>query len=212
MSGGFNVKVRDPDPSTGAACLEYVKESAASYPAAQGGKMPPGSIEIFQDLSSAVSGAWLVIEAIPEKLQLKIDTFAELEPLVAADTILATNSSSYKSSEMLTKVSEATKTRILNTHYYMPPGVMVVELMTDGVTDPAIIPFLADRQKEAGTTPYVARKESTGLIFNRLWAAVKREVLTILSEGVSVPKEIDELWTTMFVKGGSGPCHMMDSQ
>lgn len=154
--------------------------------------------------------AWLVIEAIPERIELKISTFAELESLAPKDAILASNSSSYRSGEMLERVSDATKTRIMNTHYFMPPSIMIVELMTDGYTEPAILPFMAERQKEAGTLPYTARKESTGFIFNRLWAAIKREVLTILAEGVSIPEEIDDLWKRMFVEGGMGPCQFMD--
>jgi 3-hydroxyacyl-CoA dehydrogenase len=163
-------------------------------------------------LREAVENAWLVIEAVPEKIQLKIDTFAELESLSPADCILASNSSSYRSSEMLEKVSESTMKRILNMHYYMPPKCMVVELMTDGHTKDEIFPFLTERCKEGNTLPYVARKQSTGFIFNRLWAAVKRETLTILAEGVSVPEEIDSLWTEMFVKGGSTPCKTMDGR
>lgn len=165
---------------------------------------------MFEDLEDAVSNAWLIIEAVPEKLDLKISTFATLEQLAPKDCILATNSSSYKSSEMITKISEETKRRVLNTHYYMPPENMVVELMTDGFTESAIFPFLSERFRESGAKPYVARKESTGFIFNRLWAAVKRETLTILSEGVSDAEEIDSLWTEMFVKGGARPCKTMD--
>lgn len=171
----------------------------------------PGNAESFEDLADAVSNAWLVIEAVPEKIQLKIDTFAELETLTASDCILASNSSSYKSSEVLEKVSSATKSRILNMHYYMPPQNMVIELMTDGYTADNIFPFLVARSKEAGTLPYVARKESTGFIFNRLWAAIKRETLSIVAEGVSIPEEIDSMWTRMFAKEGLGPCRMMDS-
>jgi 3-hydroxyacyl-CoA dehydrogenase len=163
-------------------------------------------------MEDAIADSWLVIEAVPEKLQLKIDTFAQLDALAPSDCILASNSSSYKSSEMLEKVSVNTKARILNMHYYMPPQCMIVELMTDGHTTPEIFPFMVDRSKEVGTLPYVARKESTGFIFNRLWAAVKREALTILAEGVSVPEEIDSMWTEMFVKGGSTPCKTMDGQ
>jgi 3-hydroxyacyl-CoA dehydrogenase len=100
----------------------------------------------------------------------------------------------------------------LNMHYYMPPGNMVVELMTDGYTDPAISEYLVKQSREVGTLPYVARKESTGFIFNRLWAAVKRETLTILAEGVSTPEEIDSMWSEMFVKGGSLPCKTMDGK
>jgi 3-hydroxyacyl-CoA dehydrogenase len=159
-----------------------------------------------------VKDAWLVIEAIPERIDLKISTFAELESLAPEDAILATNSSSYRSGEMLEQVSDATKTRILNTHYFMPPNTMLVELMTDGHTDPAIIAFMVERQKETGTMPYVARKESTGFIFNRLWAAVKREVLTILADEVSTPEEIDAMWKATFLEGGWGPCQLMDRE
>ncbi|KAF3037287.1 hypothetical protein E8E11_003737 [Didymella keratinophila] len=169
-----------------------------------------GNVQVFEDLEHAVANAWLVIEAVPEKLDLKISTLATLEQLAPKDCILATNSSSYKSSEMITEISDDTKRRVLNTHYYMPPENMVVELMTDGFTDSTIFPFLSERFRESGAKPYVARKESTGFIFNRLWAAVKRETLMILSEGVSDAEEIDSLWTEMFVKGGARPCKTMD--
>jgi 3-hydroxyacyl-CoA dehydrogenase len=159
-----------------------------------------------------VKDAWLVIECVPEKLEAKIKIFGELVALTREDAILATNSSSYKSSEMLAEVPQESKARVLNMHYYMPPGNMVVELMTDGFTDPAIIEYLVDQSRQVATLPYVARKESTGFIFNRLWAAVKRETLTVLAEGVSTPDEIDSMWSEMFVKGGSLPCKTMDGE
>lgn len=209
-SAGYDVKIRDPSPQQRTVCIAYIEENVASYAEKTGQK--PGKYEAVENLADAVSNAWLVIEAVPEKIQLKVDTFAELEALTPTDCILASNSSSYKSSEMLAKVSNTTKTRILNMHYYMPPQCMVVELMTDGFTKQEIFPFMVERSKEAATLPYVARKESTGFIFNRLWAAVKREALTILAEGVSVPEEIDSMWTEMFLKGNGIPCKMMDSK
>ncbi|OQE40891.1 hypothetical protein PENCOP_c005G08104 [Penicillium coprophilum] len=208
-SAGYNVRVRDPSPQQRTDCVTYVEENVASYAEKTG--IAPGTASSFEDVKSAVENAWLVIEAVPEKIQLKIDTFAELDALSPTDCILASNSSSYKSSEMLEKVSAARKSQILNMHYYMPPACMIVELMTDGYTAPEIFPFLVERAKEGATSPYVARKESTGFIFNRLWAAVKRETLTILSEGVSVPGEIDAMWEEMFIKGRALPCKMMDN-
>ncbi|KAJ5220567.1 hypothetical protein N7468_009771 [Penicillium chermesinum] len=208
-SAGYSVHVRDPSADQRAACETYVKENVASYAANTGAE--PGKVTTFEDMAPALENAWLLIEAVPEKIQLKIDTFELVEKLAPADCILVTNSSSYKSSEMLDKVSDSTKARILNMHYYMPPAVMVVELMTDGFTEPAIFPFLVERLKEAATLPYVARKESTGFIFNRLWAAIKRETLTILAEGVSTPSEIDSMWGEMFIKGKMAPCKGMDS-
>lgn len=204
------MRVRDPSPQQRADCVAYVDENAASYAEKTG--ITPAKAKAFEDVKSAVENAWLVIEAVPEKIQLKIDTFAELDALSPADCILTSNSSSYKSSEMLEKVSAARKSQILNMHYYMPPACMIVELMTDGFTAPEIFPFLVERAKEGATSPYVARKESTGFIFNRLWAAVKRETVTILAEGVSVPGEIDAMWEEMFINGRALPCKMMDSE
>ncbi|KAH2329459.1 hypothetical protein KXW87_003026 [Aspergillus fumigatus] len=208
-SAGYNVHVRDPSPQQREDCLAYVRDNVAAYAESTGQK--PGTVGTTESLEEAVDNAWLVIEAVPEKILLKIDAFAELDARAPSDCILASNSSSYKSSEMLEKVSEATKSRILNMHYYMPPQCMIVELMTDGHTAAEIFPFMVERSKEAATVPYVARKESTGFIFNRLWAAVKREVLTMLAEGVSVPEEIDSMWKEMFVKGGVLPCRTMDA-
>lgn len=190
--------------------MTYIKENVTMY-AEKTGQIP-GHAEEVESLEDAVANAWLVIEAVPEKIQLKIDTFAELAAVAPSDCILASNSSSYKTSEMLCKVPADVRARVLNTHCYMPPTCMIVELMTDGHTGEGIFPFLVERSKEAALIPYVARKESTGFIFNRLWAAVKREVLAILAEGVSVPEEIDSMWKNMFIEGGSMPCAMMDSK
>ncbi|KAK2063362.1 3-hydroxyacyl-CoA dehydrogenase [Colletotrichum caudatum] len=206
-SGGYDVRVREPDVKQHQPCLDYVKQNIGSYPAS--GRNSPGTVRIFEDLAPAVENAWLVVEAVPERIQLKIDVFAELEATAPADAILASNSSSYRSSEMLAKVGDAARARIMNTHYYTPPTNMVVELMTDGHTNPDYFPFMSERQREVGTRPFVARKESTGFIFNRLWAAIKRETLSILAEGVSSPEEIDTLFLEL-AKYGMGPCKLMD--
>lgn len=73
--------------------------------------------------------AWLVVECVPEKLEIKTSTLADLEKLAPEDAILASNSSSYKSGDLISKISDDTKRRVLNTHYMMPPQTMVVELM-----------------------------------------------------------------------------------
>ncbi|KAJ9353466.1 hypothetical protein C8Q69DRAFT_530289 [Paecilomyces variotii] len=208
-SAGYDVNIRDPSSQQRADAIAYIEENVHSY--AKKTQKAPGATQAFDALQDAVKNAWLVIEAIPEKINFKIDTFAELAAVAPTDCILASNSSSYKSSEMLQKVPDEARARILNMHYYMPPQCMIVELMTDGHTAEDIITFLVQRSKEAATLPYVARKESTGFIFNRIWAAVKREILTILAEGVSVPEEIDSMWTEMFIKSGVIPCRMMDN-
>lgn len=209
-AGGWDVRIRDPSSEQRNAAIHYVENNILSYASAIG-CTKPGKAQAFEDLEEAVKDAWTVIEAVPEKLSLKIDTFADLEKLAPKDAILVSNSSSYKTSEMLEKVGKDARRRIMNTHYMMPPDNRIVELMTDGETDEDLFPFYVERLKEVGMHPLVARKESTGFVFNRVWAAVKREFLMILAEGVSTPEELDRVWLEMFGNGKVGPCAMMDS-
>lgn len=82
---------------------------------------------------------------------------------------------------------------------------MIVELMTCTYTSDNIFPFLVERFKEAGLKPFVALKESTGFIFNRIWAAIKREALSVISDGVAAPETIDEIWLEQAGFMGRGP-------
>ena len=92
----------------------------------------------------------------------------------------------------------------------MPPESLIVELITDGQTDPEIFPFLCDRHKEAGLHPLVAQKESTGFVMNRIWAAIARETLGVLADDVSTPQEIDAAFKELY-GARDGPCHLMDN-
>lgn len=92
----------------------------------------------------------------------------------------------------------------------MPPEALIVELMTDGVTDEDLISWLFERHKDAGLHPITAHKESTGFVMNRIWAAIKRETLKVLEEGVSTPSEIDRVFKEIY-GARDGPCHMMDA-
>ncbi|KAJ6110837.1 Dehydrogenase multihelical [Penicillium sp. IBT 16267x] len=225
VAAGYNVHIRDPSAEALNAAIEYVdahKEEFSLLPRTNrqtedvklvNGEMKSqpsfGNCKTFPEIGPAVSNAWLVIEAVPEKLDLKIETFAEVDATSPADCIIGSNSSSYKSSLMVTKVSAARQHRVLNIHFTMPPNVLTVELMTCGQTDWDVLTYMKDVLGECGTIPVIARRESTGFIFNRLWAAIKREILHILSDGVSDPAEIDLLWESMF-KNGPLPCQLMD--
>lgn len=165
-AAGYTVHVRDPSEEQRNAAVHYVEHNIASYAKTISNSKPAKAIA-FADLEPAVKDAWTVIEAVPEKLGIKIDTFADLAKLTKKDCVLVSNSSSHKSGEMLDKVDDETKKRILNTHYMMPPDNRIVELMTDGFTDEAIFPFYVERLKECGMSPIVAHKESTGFVFNR---------------------------------------------
>jgi 3-hydroxyacyl-CoA dehydrogenase len=211
VAAGYKVILCDLNEEQRNAATHYIEHTREEYSKITGNKRKHAEFSTTESMESAVGNAWLVIEALPEKLDLKISMFGQLDHHAPSDCILASNSSSYKSRLMLDKVGSEGRRRVCNMHYYMPPGNNVVELMTCGETQSAVLDFLKSKLEDAGMTPAIARKESTGFIFNRLWAAVKRETLLIMAEGVSEPKEIDKLFLNMFKDNPVGPCGVMDA-
>ncbi len=202
---GGDVHAYDSNERVAEDGAAYAREAVGDASKAVPGGTP-GRVVVAPDLASAVKGAWLVIEAVAEKPDLKTELFGELDRLAAPGAILATNSSSYKSSEMIGKV--ARPERVLNMHFYLPK-MRSVELMTCGKTDEAYISFLKDSLPRWELVPYVAMKESTGLIFNRVWAAIKREAIQVLAEGIAKPEEIDALFREV-LDTESSPFRLMD--
>lgn len=169
-----------------------------------------GKVVLCDSLTEAIEDAWIIFEAIPERLDLKNSLFGDLDKFAPNDAILASNSSSFPSSQFIDKVSENGRTRTVNTHFYMPPAQRAVEIMSCGFTDPAVIDTLMDALPDyGGLVPFRVREESVGFIFNRVWAAIKRECLDVVATGVSTPEDIDLIFS---VNTGSayGPFREMD--
>jgi 3-hydroxybutyryl-CoA dehydrogenase len=170
-------------------------------------ELPAGSVEAVAELAPAAAGAWLVVESIAEDRALKQRVLGELDRIADADALIATNSSSYPSSELVAEVRRPQ--RVLNMHFQMPPRFNAVELMSCGATDGAVIPALMQRLPRYGLLPFDVRSESVGFIFNRIWAAIKRETLMVLAEGVASPQDVDAIWQATF-GSAAGPCRLMD--
>lgn len=167
-----------------------------------------GTVTVHEELDEAVAGTWLVVEAVPERLDLKRRVFADVDRLAPSDAILASNSSSYPTSRLADAVAEPG--RLLNMHFYMPPQNPAVELMSCGRTDPRLIHLLVERLPDYGLVPFEVHGESTGFIYNRIWAAIKREALAVVEEGVSTPEEVDRIFT-LSLGAPFGPFRMMDA-
>ena len=120
--------------------------------------------------------------------------------------ILCSNSSSIPTSQMIGKVEHPE--RVLNTHYQQPPELNAVELMSCGKTEEGVIEALMEKLPHYGLVPFWVRRESDGFIFNRIWAAIKRECLMVVEEGVAPPEDVDAMWE-IFTRAGVPP-RLMD--
>ncbi|GAB3655615.1 3-hydroxyacyl-CoA dehydrogenase family protein [Actinocorallia lasiicapitis] len=200
---GTEARIFDPSPDACAAAVAFVEKQKSSVAGATSG----GKAVAADSQGSAVRGAWLVIEAVPERLDLKKKIFEELDADSDADAILASNSSSYPTEQFITGVKNPE--RVVNLHFYMPPVQNAADLMANSHTDQGVIDVLLKELPKDGIHPFVAHKQSTGFIFNRIWAAVKRECLSVVAEGVSTPQDVDAMWClNMGTK--MGPFRMMD--
>ena len=166
-----------------------------------------GRVVFAKTIEPAIADTWMVVEVVPERLDLKKTIFGDLDRRAPQDAILASNSSSYPSSQIIERVTKPS--RVVNTHYYMPPEQIAVEVMSCGKTSDAVIADLMERLPLYGVVPFHVRKESVGFIFNRIWAAVKRESLEVVEEGVSTPAEVDHMFEILLGTHG-GPFRLMD--
>ncbi len=203
---GGVVRIFDASADALAAAREFVDAQLPELLATVDGSSP-AAIEVHEDLAAAVDDAWLVVESLPERIELKREVFPELERLAPADAILASNSSSYATSELVDVLT--TPERVLNMHFFMPPRIRAVELMSCGRTDRAPLDRLLAVLPSYGLLPFEAKVQSTGFIYNRIWAAIKREALSVAAEGVATPEEIDALFVAV-LGTKDGPFRMMD--
>lgn len=189
-----------------AEATDYVSQNL-SRALAQRAERQPGTVTGTTSLEEALDGAWLVVESVPENLDVKIPLWGQIDQAAQPGTIFATNSSSIPSRLMAENVRD--KSRLCNTHFYMPPDINAVELMSDGETDRGLLDTLLAVLPEFGLHPFEVRKESTGFIFNRVWAAIKRESLAVVAEGVGRPEDVDGLFKVA-LGVAVGPFQMMD--
>jgi 3-hydroxybutyryl-CoA dehydrogenase len=205
-SRGGTVRIYAPRAQQRAAAVQYVTEMLPKLLADRGfGEV--GVAMAAASLEEALDDAWLVVESVPEKLELKIAAWDQIDQAAPPDTIFATNSSSYPSRLMAGSVRD--KTRLCNTHFYMPPEVNALDLMSDGETDRGLLDTLLTVLPEFGVYPFEARRECTGFIFNRIWAAIKRESLAVVAEGVARPEDVDGMYK-LNLGAPAGPFQLMD--
>ena len=175
----------------------------------------PGTVESIVEqilpaptLAEAVADVDLVIEAVREDLETKRVVFAELADATPT-AILATNSSSLLSARIADAIPDAS--RLLNTHFFAPIWQRpMLEIMSSGTTDPAIIDACAAWGRGLGLTVAICQGQSMGFIINRIWRSVKRESLRVVDEGHATPEDIDRLWMRFF-DSDFGPFGMMDT-
>lgn len=155
----------------------------------------------------ACKGCALVIEAAPEKLELKREIFKQLDAICGVETLLASNTSSFN----VTAIAASTQhpERVLGLHFFNPPPLMaLVEVVQGDRTSSETIERATALMKAIGKTPACA-KDTAGFIVNRIARPFYNEALRILGDGDASVENIDRIMK----EAGNfrmGPFELMD--
>jgi enoyl-CoA hydratase/3-hydroxyacyl-CoA dehydrogenase len=142
------------------------------------------------EIGDAVSGADLVLEAVPESLELKRSVLKEACARAPTGAILASNTSTIR----ITELAEGLPLpdRVVGMHFFNPPMVMkLVEVIPGGSTDPSVVGQVAEVCKKIGKTPIKVLKDSPGFIVDRINAVDMLFFCLVLDKGIATPPEVD---------------------
>jgi 3-hydroxybutyryl-CoA dehydrogenase len=164
-------------------------------------------IKYTTNLKEAAENVDFVFEAISEDIQTKREIFSQLDNICPNHTILATVSSSIKSS----LIADATKRpdKVLNAHFTLAvEDNRLLEIMGSRWTSEETMETTIALGRALGMIVVRVKKEAVGLIFNRIWRAIKKGALDIVEMGIGTIEDVDTAWEA--ATGGEGPFKAMD--
>ena len=210
---GYQVRAYDEDPEVLPKMIQKLMGTmkllgrAPTMPVDEWEKAA-SKVKLTKDMGEALNEADLVIEAIPEYLELKRNAWAKIDSLAPPGAILATNSSSIP----IGRIESATQRpeQCLNMHFYQPAmSWNIVDVMGGTKTYPEVLETAKQFVRSIHCIPLTVKKEILGFCFNSVWRAVKKQTLYLWGNGFVDYQDIDRAWMVMFTPS-HGPFFMMD--
>ena len=187
-----------------ALVARYVHDGVAGGTAEEAMKR----IHYSADLTEAVKDADLVIEAVPEALQIKLDTYAKLSEVAPAKTIFATNSSTLLPSKLMDATGRPD--RFLALHFANEIWKFnIAEVMGTPKTDPAVYDTVVEFAGDIGMVPIEIKKEKAGYVLNSLLVPLLNAAADLLVDGIADPETVDKTWR-IATGSPSGPFQIYD--
>ncbi len=194
-TAGYNVVLRDIKQEFLDKAMEKIRWSLDKLVSKEKISKEQGD-EIFSrispivDLNQAVKDAELVIEVVPEIMELKKTVYAELDKAAAPEVIFASNTSTLPITEIANTTSRPEK--VIGIHFFNPPQLMkLVEVIPGQKTAPEITELTQDYVKSVNKTPVVCRRDVPGFIVNRLFIPMVHEACYMMDRDGFSMTEID---------------------
>lgn len=157
-------------------------------------------IRLTPSLAEALDGSTVVIEAVPEKIELKRALFRRIGEIAPGDALLATNTSSIPVTEIGRDLPDHARRRLVGLHWWNPAVLIpLVEVIRTEFVDPVFFDRAFELMRLIGKEPVKVEKDIPGFIGNRLMHAFWREAISLVDAGVCDAETID-----VVVKRGFG--------
>ncbi|MFM7843443.1 MAG: 3-hydroxyacyl-CoA dehydrogenase family protein [Planctomycetota bacterium] len=192
---GYSVRCYDEQLAARRSTIDRVARNLKAFVEAgllNGAEVPQvlGRVEVHESLPETVQGCGFVTEAIFEDLALKQDFLRRLEPFLADDAIVASNSSSFPVSQSASGMRN--RQRAIVTHWFNPPHLVpLVEVVPSVETSEVVIERTMAYLRAIGKRPVRLKKELPGFLINRIQVALMREIWDLVDQDVASPEEID---------------------
>lgn len=170
---------------------------------------PP--VAFADSLAQAVQGADLVIENVPEDVAIKAALYAELVPLIGADTLVASDTSGIPIT--ILQAHMANPARFVGMHWSNPPHIVpMVEVIGGADTAPASVDAITTLIRDMGLLPVVLKRDVPGFVENRVLYALLRECVDLVEQGVVSPEDLDTCvrWGIGYKLSVIGPMRLVD--
>ena len=191
LSRGLAVVASDPAENTEKFVRDYV---ATAWPTLTrlglGPNASPDRLRFERDPIAAVKDAEFVQESGPEREEFKVGLFERLDRAAPPEVILASSSSGFLISKIAARCRHPE--RCVIGHPFNPPHVIpLVEVVGGKRTSPEVVERAIAFYREIGKHPIHVRKEVTGHLVNRLQAALWREAVALVADGVATVADVD---------------------
>ncbi len=191
LSKGLEVAVWDPMEDAEAKVRAFIERA---WPTLErlglDERADPGNLHVFDEPAAAVADATFVQESGPENLQAKRDLYARLEAKLPSATVVASSTSGLMPSEL--RLGRTGPERYIVGHPFNPPHLIpLVEVVGGSGADPAVSDWAVDFYTWLGKKAIRIDKEMPGHVANRMQAALYREAIHLVLEGVARPADVD---------------------
>jgi 3-hydroxybutyryl-CoA dehydrogenase/5-formyl-3-hydroxy-2-methylpyridine 4-carboxylate dehydrogenase len=208
---GMTVSAFDLSPEQRAKAPQSIKTATGILATLGMADRTASEVTIHGDLTAAIKGAELVIENVPEKLELKTGVLGEIDKLVGKDCIIASDTSGIPITRL--QAGNSAPGRVVGMHWSNPPHIIpIIEVVAGKETAPATVAWMSSFVKGLGLIPILVKKDVPGFVENRVLYAIMRECCDLVEQGVIDPEGLDDCvsWGIGYKLSVVGPMALLD--